>query len=90
MTFVLEPPAIYDHPFPGTVIEHVVPGLDLLAHCWPYFFARACSFHVKGKCYIYYSREEAPAMKAAIRRHEEGHCNGWPADHPGGRKVPVG
>ena len=21
-----------------------------------------------------------------VRRHEFGHCNGWPADHPGGRE----
>jgi hypothetical protein len=26
------------------------------------------------------------ALQAGLRRHERGHCNGWPADHPmGGR-----
>jgi len=27
---------------------------------------------------------------AAMRRHEVAHCNGWPANHPGGRWVEIG
>ena len=34
---------------------------------------------VPGKCTIYLLPWE---HIKAIRRHEIGHCNGWPADHP--------
>jgi hypothetical protein len=38
-----------------------------------------------GQCVVYLA-ERSPGYSLEItRRHERGHCNGWPADHLGAR-----
>lgn len=46
-----------------------------------------CSFPVSPRlCYVVYSYSGFDKlMKSNVFRHEQAHCNGWPADHPGAR-----
>lgn len=47
-----------------------------------------CAYPFKGECYIVWSFDPSgrdKAMADNVRRHEIGHCNGWPAGHPGAR-----
>src|SRR5262249_3691300 len=80
----LEPPAQYDHPYNGPVVERVVPEAEVRSLCMSMganLGGVACSLHSNGTCYIVLpSDERAPA--ATFRRHEIAHCNGWPANHP--------
>jgi hypothetical protein len=89
MMLVLEPPAQFDHPFHGTVIEQRLPQWQLLQRC--HGPAGGCSWLSKGVCYIALPRNEKDSqLIALIREHEIGHCNGWPAWHPNARRVEYG
>jgi len=79
MMFVAEPPAVYVHPFSGPVIERVLPLSQARSAC-----ARrgvrsdGCAWVYKGRCYIVIPSAGAPVKdRAAYRRHEVAHCNGW-------------
>jgi hypothetical protein len=88
MMLVLEPPAQYDHAFHGHVIEQRLSQLQIIFLC--HGFAPACSWVSKGVCHIAFSvNEKDDRVIALMRQHEVGHCNGWPAYHPGGRWVDV-
>ncbi len=49
----------------------------------------ACAFPLKNFCIVLIPRADGENIdrvtQARLRRHEYGHCNGWPMDHPGGR-----
>jgi hypothetical protein len=89
----LVPPKEYDRPFSGTVI--VVPARDQKhvremcprAAFNPGFPALACAYLEATVCRIVMAPDAD--IKAAgfppelVKRHEIGHCNGWPADHWG-------
>src|SRR5262249_61021550 len=80
----LEPPAQYDHPYNGQVVERVVPAAEVRSLCMSMGANHggvACSLHSNGTCYIVLPSDEA-APVATFRRHEIAHCNGWPANHP--------
>jgi hypothetical protein len=81
MIFVSEPPTDYVHPFSGTVIERVLPLAQARAACAKRGVrADGCSWVIKGRCYIVIPSAGAPVKnRAAYRRHEIAHCNGW--DH---------
>jgi hypothetical protein len=79
----LEPPAQYNHPYDGPVVERVAPTAEARALCTSQGALRrgvACSWVSDGTCYMVLpSDEQAPV--STYRRHEMAHCNGWPANH---------
>lgn len=80
----LEPPAKYDHPYNGQIVERVVPEVEVRSLCMSMgldLVTVACSWRSNNTCYIVLPNDgQAPVE--TFRRHEIAHCNGWPADHP--------
>jgi hypothetical protein len=78
--YVLEPPARYTHHFNGPVIERVLPLAEARRICAgrgaP---ADACAWTANGACHLIVPRNGPVHDRAAYRRHELAHCNGW--DH---------
>jgi hypothetical protein len=86
MMLLLEPPPQYDHPYHGQVIEQRLSFLQIIQLC--HGPTAACSWVSNGVCHIALSQaEEDDRLIALMRQHEIGHCNGWPSNHPGGRRV---
>lgn len=82
----LEPPAQYDHPYRGPVIEKRLSQWDILKLC--HGPTSACSWVKDGVCHVVLPLSEKDTrLLALMRRHEIGHCNGWPPDHRGGHQV---
>jgi hypothetical protein len=79
----LEPPAQYDHPYDGPVVERVIAVAKARALCTSLGASPrsvACSWVSDGTCYIVLPKDEQ-APVSAFRRHETAHCNGWPVNH---------
>jgi hypothetical protein len=83
------PPAEYDHPYSGKLVVLKEDNLALIRHvCRDTPNPVACSYRTYDSatgetlsCLIMLgpgAHENAVAL-----RHEIGHCNGWPGDHPG-------
>ena len=88
MIMLLEPPAQYDHAYHGHVIEQRLSQLQIFFLC--HGPAPACSWVSKGVCHIVFPNTEKNEHAIALmRRHEIGHCNGWPGNHPGAHWVEV-
>ncbi len=86
MILLVEPPAPYDHPFHGQVIEQRLSLLDIIQAC--HGPAGGCAWVSNGVCHIALPRNETDRrLIALIRQHEIAHCNGWSANHPGGHQV---
>jgi hypothetical protein len=86
MIVFLEPPAQYDHPYPGQVVEQRLSRLQIIVTC--HGPAESCSWLDKGVCHIVLPQEETDTrLIAYIREHEMGHCNGWPSHHPNARHI---
>jgi hypothetical protein len=86
MIVFLEPPAQYDHPYPGQVVEQRLSRLQIIVTC--HGPAESCSWLDRGVCHIVLPQEEKDTrLIAYIREHEMGHCNGWPAHHPNARHI---
>jgi len=86
MIVFVEPPAQYDHPYPGQVVEQRLSTLQIMLTC--HGPAESCAWVSNGVCHIALPRDEADVrMIALIRQHEIGHCNGWPSHHPDGRRM---
>src|SRR5271156_5648127 len=80
--YVLEPPARYNHAYPGPVIERVLPLAEARAACARMgVHADACSWLTKGRCFLVIPRGGPVKDLGAYIRHERAHCNGW--DHSG-------
>jgi hypothetical protein len=82
----VEPPAQYNHPYQGLVVERVMPVGEVRALCTSQGASPrgvACSWVSDGACYIVLPNDEQ-APVSTYRRHETAHCNGWPANHPHG------
>jgi hypothetical protein len=79
------PPAEFDHPYHGKVIEQRLSRSQVESLC----HGPACSWRdKKAVCHIaIVSDIRDGRVVALVRRHELGHCNGWPADHPNVRWV---
>jgi hypothetical protein len=80
----LEPPAQYNHPYNGQVVEHVMPVAEVRTLCISMgadVLGVACSWQSDNTCYIVLPNDEQ-APVSTYRRHEIAHCNGWPANHP--------
>ena len=82
----IEPPAQYDHPYTGQVVEQRLSLLQIIQLC--HGPASSCAWVSKGVCYIALPQNEKDdRLVALMRQHEMGHCAGWPGYHPGGRRV---
>jgi hypothetical protein len=88
------PPARYDHAYSGKLVLRKIPQEQLRAACDNLFIRnhltirattgmRGCSFRKGGRCEVLtIDRTYRRATPQAALRHELGHCNGWPANHP--------
>lgn len=76
---ILEPPAAFDHPYTGPVVEWVVPAPEADRICRVGGLKAygeqiiGCSFKIGETCYIVLARH----AQAVLRKHETAHCNGW-------------
>ena len=86
------PPLQYDHPYDGKLtIEEVGTVAQLLQVCkLNQSWALGCAFVSAGSCRIVLVKEDVMKeygwWRSVMLRHEIGHCNGWPGDHPGTRR----
>lgn len=81
-----EPPAQYNHPYVGPVVERVMPLAEVRKLCTSEGASPgsvACSWVSDGTCYMVLPNDEQ-APVSTYRRHETAHCNGWPTNHPRG------
>jgi hypothetical protein len=84
------PPPIYDHAYKGRLevrhgtlaqVEYVCHTLEGIVSSYR---ALGCAKTSTGSCFIMIPKiggKVTAHMQAEIRRHEIGHCNGWPANH---------
>jgi hypothetical protein len=78
--FVLEPPVHYVHRYNGPVIERVLPLSEARKACAGRGVrADACAWTSNGACHLVIPSNGPVRNRAAYRRHELAHCNGW--DH---------
>ncbi len=76
---ILSPPAVYDHPYVGPLIEWVMPAPKVDALCRALGGAvrgeqyQGCQFKLGDHCFIVVAEH----VRALARRHEIAHCNGW-------------
>jgi hypothetical protein len=77
---VLMPPKNFDHPYHGKMDIRTHSVLVAVLQC----FAKACSWKEQSRCVVIMPDELDKALWKDFIRHEQAHCNGWPADHPGG------
>ena len=75
----LQPPAQYDHAYPGQVFMMRLPKADIRAECGstrkeP---VRGCAQVVRGVCVIKIAMKAKISNRAMLVRHEIAHCNGW-------------
>lgn len=89
-----DPPPRYNHPYHGYLRVYKMDHDLLVEACHAfetegnYFVTnnqRGCSWHSDdySKCIVFLTnRTFMKQSPAAVLRHEIGHCNGWPGDHP--------
>jgi len=84
--WVMLPPVEYDRPYKGKLTVHYVDPIGMFFNCG---IAGACAYMGGKWCTIYFPTWLKPKSAAFnIRmRHEKGHCNGWPPNHPNPRWV---
>jgi hypothetical protein len=96
------PPPEYDVPYIGELTIWVASSQEAMRqHCTGTYFgplgiATACAGPTKNRqrCSIWLHKsivdgKSVTGMKLSLAnalRHELAHCNGWPKDHPGGKK----
>lgn len=73
----VQPPAQYDHAPTRLYTTRELPLAEVLERCSN---AEACTYGNAGVIYI--PQEVSQEEKSCLLRHEYGHINGWPADHP--------
>lgn len=79
------PPPPFDHPYNGQTIVTRVHWDEVALKCSDPGEERGCAWAVYGQCHIVLAIELSDREYQALRfHHEPGHCNDWPADHPGG------
>jgi hypothetical protein len=92
--YMILPPVEYDHYYEGDLTIRVVPTLEeLLARCnITNPITLACAMVYEKNCVIYLLPDETMRKRGwttgLLLRHEIGHWNGWPGDHPGERPLP--
>ena len=90
------PPPEYDRPYRGHLtVERIATHAALLAACrrWAGSNIIGCAYRSGDSCRVVIVTDNllkaANSTRARIMRHELGHCNGWPGDHPGARPLVV-
>jgi hypothetical protein len=91
------PPPEYDHHYEGDLTIKLVDSVEHLAIVckWPEVRPNSlgCATVRSDHCIIYLVQDDVARERGwnngIILRHELGHCNGWPADHPGARGFPA-
>lgn len=89
------PPARFDNAYTGKLTVHYLPQKQVVVACANLFakykveakttFAQRGCAAITGKTsctVIVIEKIYALATPKAVLRHELGHCNGWPANHP--------
>ena len=91
------PPWQYDYPFTGELTVIYLPSIELVDRVCRMgsrgvkdvplgYYTRACALLQNNglNCEIIMPHKRLYTEKAwnSIMRHEIGHCNGWPGDHP--------
>ena len=83
------PPPEYDYPYTGKLLLRRVDTLEELFLSCPNLpsYILGCAYKRPDSCVVFMIAD--PFIKARgwtakiLLRHEIGHCNGWPGDHPG-------
>lgn len=90
--YLILPPVEFDRPYTGKLtVETVATREELKPICGSVFtqFTLACAFRRPDSCRIVIVEESIIKAyrwtRELVMRHEIGHCNGWPGDHPGER-----
>ncbi len=93
------PPVEYDHPYkkPLTIArgnEATMKAICPIVPLFPTPLGCSIRYTIAGKdhsCHIYIAEDEILKQTGwpyeLVLRHEIGHCNSWPANHPGMRKI---
>lgn len=89
------PPARFDFPYKGELTVKRLPQVDVVEACRVLFTlydvqakasltSRGCAVITsKNSCIVVtVDKTYKRATPEAVLRHEMGHCNGWPANHP--------
>lgn len=99
-TVLVRPPAKYDHPYKGdltityTSMKHVKEMCPPVQAGFPpigcsYYDGYRPDYPTNTYCKIILAHDEEIRAVGwepnTIYRHEQAHCNGWPANHPGAR-----
>src|SRR5262249_58987305 len=87
------PPAEYDHYYEGDLTIRIVATIEeLYAICQlkqPNLLA--CTLRNHHSCVIVLVDDDVMRRRSwttgMLLRHEMGHCNGWPGDHPNERRI---
>ncbi|WP_323775963.1 hypothetical protein [Leisingera sp.] len=91
---VWNPPARYDHEYAGALTIVRVPQKQVVTLCRQLFKGnrsdlvvtntqKGCAWRYEGECtVITIDRVYQNIQPKDVIRHETGHCNGWPSDHP--------
>jgi hypothetical protein len=82
---VQKPPARFDYPAMNvTVIERTAGDVNALCRSLSGYRGTArilaCALPTKRRCVILFPR--GMTRTGLLYRHEQAHCNGWPATHP--------
>jgi hypothetical protein len=82
---VQEPPARFDHPAKNVMVMEDSPGeVNRLCRLAARYRGKgnilACALTMKHVCVIIFPR--GVTRTGPLYRHEQAHCNGWPATHP--------
>jgi hypothetical protein len=96
MTSWILPPERYDHPYKGHLTLQRATDEEMIKTCpAPLTLPKriACAFPIPAanSCLIVLAPRTTIAAagysEEIVIRHEIGHCNGWPADHNGARRL---
>jgi len=89
------PPARFDFPYRGELLVRRIPQRDVAEACRILFMLysvhakasmeqRGCSIVTSSNSCLVVTVDQTykKATPESVLRHEMGHCNGWPANHP--------
>jgi hypothetical protein len=88
------PPPEFDKPYDGDLTIRMLPTFEALRVACNVYNPKmlACARHNEKSCIIYLVEDEVMRERGwnsgLLLRHEIGHCNGWPGDHPDQRNAP--
>jgi hypothetical protein len=91
--YAILPPEEFDHPYEGElVVVRVDTPEALVPYCRNTGRVLGCSQRrFDNKCFVYLIPdgfyESVDYDPEDVYRHEVGHCNGWPGNHPGARNA---